>query len=198
MSIEVYSLALLDLLALPGSGEREDLIEFIRNECWLSDVVDPLIDEEYFGADDSEREVASLADAVAQIIDGKELLGPAFVYGYAYEAMCWALGDTILSPSDEPLNLPIQSLDGSLRYWGFPLRLHDLCYAGCPLALPEPEDYPFMGWWSPEQIALGMGAVDLLRFEGEEEEVADVLRIRDWLAGASALVGHCLVGFVGD
>ena len=146
MSIEVFSVPLLDLLRLPGRGEHEDLIDFIRRECWITDLVDPLIDEEYFGADDSEREVASLPDAVAQIIDGDELDGPAFVYGHAYEAICWALGDTVRGPDDAPLNLPIQSLDGALRDWGFPLRLEDLCYAGCPLAVPVPEDYPFMGW----------------------------------------------------
>ena len=44
MSIEVFSVPLLELLRLPGSGEHEDLIDFIRRECWITDLVDPLID----------------------------------------------------------------------------------------------------------------------------------------------------------
>ena len=152
MQIDVYSVPLLDLLALSGSGGHEDLLDIIRDECSFVDEIDDMIDEYHAMNTGSPEEHVSFLEAVRQILEGKPLTAnPPFIYANAYEAICFALGDTLCNVMNYFQHTP-DELDQFFSQSGIPLRFKDLRYAGPLLEIPHPGDYPFMGWWTPDQI----------------------------------------------
>lgn len=196
--IDVYSVPLKELLALPGSGGHQDLLESIRDECWFVEEMDEHIEEHNadLDEDDENRLPFTFVDAVTQIING-EPLHPAggHIYGSAFEAICWGMGSTLCHVENH-FNSSIRELDEFLLRSGVPLRFWDLHYAGQLLPFPTPEDLPAIGWWTPNQICRAAARLNALSLDGLGAALADDVReVRNWLAEASGQEGDCIVGF---
>ncbi|HEY7153971.1 MAG TPA: hypothetical protein VH575_08410 [Gemmataceae bacterium] len=196
MQIDVYSVRLLDLLELPGSGRHEDLLDIIREECSFVDEIDGMIDEYHAMNTGPAEEHVSFLEAVRQIHDGKPLTAkPAFIYANAYEAICFGLGDTLCNVMNY-FQHPLDDLDQFLSQSSIPLRFKDLRYAGPLLDIPNPGDYPFMGWWTSDQICRAITPLRQLSLDGVDPALAaDVAKIRDWLENAIDHDGDCIIGF---
>jgi hypothetical protein len=193
VQVNVYSVPLKELLDLPGSGGHEDLIEQILDECWFADEVNDMIEEDREDSDE-EGVLSSFGEAVTRIIKGKPLTGPAFAYGYAFEAICWGIGSTLCMVSNY-FHHSHEEIDQFLQQAGVRLRLADLSFAGPLLAVPE-DGLPYMGWWSPDQISRAMDVLAVLPLDGVEPNMAaDVRKIVGWLDEVFNQDGDCIVGF---
>jgi hypothetical protein len=191
--INVYSVSLAELLTLPGSGGNEELIESIRNDWHPVNEIDHMISL----AMDEDGTSISFLDIVARIINGQPLTGaPDFACGYAYEAICWGIGST-LCWVENYFRSSYDDIDRFLKQAGLAIQFWDLCYAGPILHLPPFDDYPYMGWWTPNQIDRAVGQMEALSLDGVDPRLAaDVSKIRDrWLAEVTERPGDCIVGF---
>jgi hypothetical protein len=133
---------------------------------------------------------------VGQILRGETLPQKhGFAYGYAYEAICWVIGSTLCHVENH-FDHPHEEIDEFLETSRIPLRLRDLSETGSILEIPEPGDYPFMGWWTPEQIGRAIGPLRELSLDEVDETMADDARkVLAWLEEAVERGGDCLVGF---
>jgi len=180
----VYSVPLDKLRSLPGS-RRKKLARMIARDFIGRDDID-----EMFAEHDPPN---TLYAAAQQILNGEPLrddLGS--LYGYAVEGLCWSIGTTFYLPIEFPT---IEHFDQFLTRVGAPVRLHDLAFAGMPLAVP-PGDFPFAGSWSPERVITAAAFFDGVSTDGEDRYIqAGARESRRWLAEAMKHETDALVGF---
>jgi hypothetical protein len=155
--------------------------------------------------EDEEEKPPRCEEAYRQIIDG----GPyadryGYVYGYAYEAICTAIG-----VETERSWAPIagshewfKSIDEALAALRLKLTVTHLLYRGPLIDIPEPDDFPGLGWWNADEIAAArqvLGALDLKRLDAQAASVvreqADAIEdIRSWIEVAADRPGDWLIG----
>jgi hypothetical protein len=195
-ALTVYAVPTARLLAAPGSRARAILAR-IRRGYRLAGEVDRMIEESNALAEeggDEDRIEITFLEAVRRVIHGKPLVGAddSFVYGFAYDAICWALGREL--PSAFPPFDP-EDLDGALARQGVPLRVSELCFAGPAFPLPEPGEFPSIGRWSGEQLAAARAPVLRVPLAELDSTVAMCLRqIQEWYQLLED--GDCVVGIL--
>jgi hypothetical protein len=106
-------------------------------------------------ADGSDPVSFTAADAVRHLIDNQVVAGaPGYVYGYALQAICSHLGEEI--DSIVPISRVSEwadDVDAALAPSQLGVTLVDLIYGGSPVKIPEPDDWPGIGFWPPEKVA---------------------------------------------
>jgi hypothetical protein len=197
-SLTVYAVPMPKLLAVSGSRDVE-LIEQAQACSFVADQIDEMIARHNEDSDEEGQITISFADAAAQLVNGE--VPPdaphfaGFVYGYAFEWICAALGQCL--DNDHVPGLHFEKVDEFLEKGRVGLRLLDLTCAGTPLDFPEPDDWPSIGWWSPEQIAKAVRPLAELPLDGAKVSIARcVEQIRAWVAEALEIEDAGLIGFV--
>ncbi len=138
-------------------------------------------------------------DALADIIHGRVTEDMAgYLYGYAFGIICRQLGvelDNI--PGIARAATWIERIDASLQEIFSPIQLSDFLYTGCPISIPEPDDYPFIGHLPATRIAAILGELSTLDLTGLESNAAEILgQMTAWLKTANTTPGASLVGFL--
>ena len=188
-SINVYAVPLERLRQVIGS-RNQGLIDAIAesHEDFLSSIDD--IDDEA---------ETTCADALTDLINGETSDDtPGYLYGYALEAICSHLGEEL--PNISAISRAsdwIEEVDRILERKGIPVRLNRLVYAGSPVPIPEPDDYPFIGQWTPAEIAAATTAFQTADLTDVDRGTADTLQqVRRWLAAAAKTPDTSIVGFL--
>jgi hypothetical protein len=190
-TLTVYAISFERLERVPGSRDLA-LVGAIGTE--LEDFL-ARIDE----LRDDEDETPSCREAVAQIVAGAPLsphLG--YLYGFALEAICAYIGRELPNVSGIcGTSAWVDQVDDYLRSEGVPVGLAGLIYGGCPVEIPEPDDYPFIGSWPPQVIPSALGAIRGVETEGLDYEMAETIaQIRAWLEAAAENPEEGLIGFL--
>jgi hypothetical protein len=188
-SINVYAVPLERLTQVVGSRDQ-GLIDAIveGREDFLSSIDDI----------DDEAEM-TCADAVAELINGEASEdAPGYLYGYALEAICSHVGDEL--PNICPIVGAadwIEEVDRILERKRIPVRLSALVYGGSPIPIPEPDDCPFIGQWTPAEIAAAATAFQAADPADVDQATADALQqARRWVEVAAKKPGTSIVGFL--
>ena len=150
-SVYVYSVCPDRLRAAAGSQDPTLLAAVRRREGGFFQMVDEIAE----GCGQGSERPPRCADAVRQIIDGWPF-GASYCYvcGYAYEALCMALGDDIKEPSWTQIAGAtdwFEAIDAALATLAVPVRVADLLYRGPLIDLPRWPGYPNLGWWTTDE-----------------------------------------------
>src|SRR5947209_7238600 len=200
-TLTVYVVPLDQLARVPGSGDR-DLADTmgIESPAWFARI-DELADPDP-DPDEDDQTVPTCLEALRRIVEGVargSVPGHhGYVYGYAIEALCGHLGEELenvasISGSSDW----VDEIDRFLGEVEVPLSLTDLVFGGSPVPIPEPDDCPAIGWWSPEQIARAVGPLrNVYVGDPNDDPGWTVLQIRRWVEQAAGRPGHALVGFL--
>jgi hypothetical protein len=189
-TIDVYAVSEGRLRQAVGSGDRALAEAVIAGQGdWLAQVDE--VDEE------SELKAG---DAVRELIDGRiSGSGGGYLYGYALKAICAHLGEELLPNLWGIAGAAdwIEEVDGHLAAKGIGLKLSDLVYGGSPVAIPEPDDYPFIGRWAAQDIAAAVAALRAADLSDLEQELAETIGlVRAWVETAGKAGGTMIVGFL--
>jgi hypothetical protein len=181
----VYSVPLDELLALPGSKKKKPARMIARDFIGRQEIDDMFVEYD---------RPNTLYSAVLQILNGEPLLEDrGTLYGYAVEGLCWAVGTTFFLPMGFP---SVEYMDEFLKRWCSPVTLDALVSSGFLLPIPQPGDFPFAGFWKPEQVIAAFQFFDDLAIEHEPREIqVGVDEIRRWLAEAIKHETDTLIGF---
>jgi hypothetical protein len=194
-NLTVYSVPYKTLLAIPGSKDKR-LMEKVRaGWTWSYNQIDAMIDRNNEFRDESDRTKLKFLDVLGQILDGKPLKGAeGFVYGYAVESICWALGKQL--DNDHLPALDSEEIDEFLQENKVPVSIEQLGQGEPPFPIPEPDDFPGIGHWKPNEIAKAQKALKKIDLTKAPDYIqAMVENISDWL-NAAKKGEDCLVGFV--
>ncbi len=139
------------------------------------------------------------AEAVAQLIDGETSPDvPGFLYGYALEAMCGHLGREL--PNICPIagaSEWIEEVDEFLKSQGVTISLNDLVMCGSPVPIPQPDDYPFIGFWPAEEVPAALASIRGVDLAPLDQEMAETIeQMRQWLEETVKTPGASVVGFL--
>lgn len=189
----VYAVPFDQLRRVPGSGDRALVAAIAASGAYFLAQVDDLADA------DAGEEVPTCREALGQLVDGRPMAGHlGYLYGYALEAICAHLGRELEGVSAiSRASGWIDPVDAFLGAAGVPVALTDLVFGPCPVAIPTPDDHPFIGSWPPAAIPAALAALRRADANGlDEEAAATVALIRDWLEAAAAEPGLGLVGFL--
>lgn len=192
-SVTVYSVPIARFCAIPASRDH-DLLAALQPFDGFFKSIDAL------AADDDEAESApTCAVAAAQIINGTPPnRGCGYVYGYAYEALCMAVGSEMdrTWPSISRSYEWFPEIDKALELLRVPLSVNDLLCRGALIDIPEPDDFPSLGWWTEEEIAHAAEGFKQLGNESLGEWTSDMAGtiedIRSWIEAVQP--GFWLVG----
>jgi hypothetical protein len=197
-AVYVYAVPVDRLRAIPGSGDKRLLDATEQSTDFLE------IDEIAEDNEDEEGHPPTCAEAFKQIINGEPYdTRFSYVYGYAYEALCMAIGEaterswTSIARSYDWF----PRIDKALAALGIALKMNDLLYRGALIDIPEPDDFPGLGWWTEAEIARAaevLQTLDLQRLDagirktiGDMEAIED---IRSWINVAVNRPGTWLIG----
>lgn len=200
-----YSVPLERLRRIPGSRDRQLVDQIVA----VSDEAISRTDEAMNEAFDDEviPRFMSCGHAIRQIVDGEPLdeeLG--VIYAHAYELICEALA-TDCRGQWGPISSStayFECLDRALEHVDVPLRCSDLMCTRSIISMPRPDDFPSLGWWSPETIAASYRPLQKLRSPLRrlmrmgrrlDVELAEALPdIEAWIGDAYHHPGYCIVG----
>jgi hypothetical protein len=199
-SVYVYSVDADRLRAVPGSKDKELLAASSRLEGYFK-TIDKIAEH----LDEDEDHPVSCAAAYRHIVNGEPYAkGFGYVYGYAYEGLCMALGTETESSWTQIARSWdwFKEIDAALATLGIKLNLTDLLCRGPLINIPTPDDFPALGWWTAEDVASAVIAFtlfDLNPLQGrtmkEVERVSDAIEdIRSWIAIAADRQGNYLIG----
>jgi hypothetical protein len=202
-SVKVYCVAPQTLRAVPGSKDRTLLEAAVLRD--LQDYFENI--DAIASADDEDEEARppSCEDAFRQIVSGAKYDKRfGYVYGYAYEALCTTVG---LETGRDWVGIArsyqwFEEIQKALALLAIPLNLPHLIYRGPLFAIPDPDDFPGMGYWTAEEIRAAdevFRGLDLDRLDAsttaQVKDVRDALEdIRAWIASAAERPGDWLVG----
>lgn len=179
-----------DALAQAMGSRNDQLVSAVKaNQAWLLSSADDIDDEAQIDC----------ATAVRNLVHGESDDSPGYLYGYALKALCQQLGREL--PEIAAISGAfdwVEEIDAALAERSVPLALSDLIYAGSPVDIPEPEDFPAIGHWQPETITqahVAMAALDLVQeADGDLRETLE--QIRGWLDAAVKAPGASVIGFL--
>lgn len=191
--VSIYAVSLDELNNRVGSRDQA-LIDRI---CFASTVDFASIDEL-----DEDAEI-TCAEAVARIIRGQgtedaEEYHLGSLYGYALESICSVLGKDVGSIDSISRAIRwMEEVDKEAQRVGIPLRLIDLTCSGSPIDIPPADDWPSIGFWTPEQIAAGQQAFATLDTTQVNPEFVEIFEdMQGWLEKARTIPGASIIGFL--
>jgi hypothetical protein len=157
-----------------------------------------------FADDEDDEEALTMRTVLTQMVMGEEYneeLG--FMYGYPLEFLCQHFGEELSNehwsamPSGSEWGMTV---DRGLKAAGVPesvLRVEKhLMYRGAPIAIPEIEDFPGIGYLKLKEVkaaqkALGQAKIAAVK---DKEVLASIQEIQSWLQTCAAS-GRDLVCF---
>ncbi len=174
-----YSVSLAEVERVFGCGDPALLARL------MVEFKDDLDNDE---CDEDDEEEPTLAEALREIIEG-EPMRPSYghKYGYLLEMLCRQYGESLANSEFSSMHSDwIDKVDQGLAHAGIPeetlsLSRH-LLYRGSPVAIPEPGDFPFIGYLKSNEIPPALQALetaDLTVLEREVKESID--QLRSWL-----------------
>jgi hypothetical protein len=200
-AVYVYSVPVGRLRAVPGSKDKRLLAAARKPKLkGFFQTIDEIAEDR-----DEEEKPPRCEEAFRQIINGDasdERFG--YVYGYAYEAICLALG-----AEAEPSWTQIagffewfEEIDNALALLGIKLKVADLFYRGPLIEIPRPNDFPGLGHWTVEEVAEAAGAFRTIDLKELDAKSARKIRrafdavedVRSWIKVASERPGDWLIG----
>lgn len=185
-SITVYAVSLDRLRQLIGSRDQSFVDEVHRSMKRFLSRVDEI---------DDEAEL-KCGEAVAELIHDRLSDGPGYLYGYALKAICATAGTELPNiPQITDATGWIDEIDKLLTRLDVPLRMKSLVFRGSPVPIPEPDDYPCLGFWTEAEIAAALPALRALNPDDAGEESDTLIQIREWIA-KTASTHHAIVGFL--
>lgn len=190
-----YLVPAAELLAACGSGDRRLADEIAEQQPGrLAELDERFRDRDE--DDDRDLERRETLGAIVEILEGNPRVSHlGHVYGYAFECICDQLGRMLPNSYVGGRSSWIERVDGNLARLGLGVRLERLIYRGPPIRLPEPDDYPFIGYWTGAEVTEAAGAIEGLDLSTPDSEEAGALReIRGWLDAARAEPGSMIVG----
>jgi hypothetical protein len=175
-----------------------------RDERLLHHVLSVYGDD--MASDDARYETAlPEAEVMREIIYGTiSLPNEGSLYSFTFEYLCRYFGAWLSNRHFYPCNSQhLSRMDDALN---LPVKLMDLVNGELPVKLPRPDDFPGVGYWTPEQIAEGAAQLRRLNLERPDKALADALRemphlpnqvrgIRDWLTSARRRRNGIVVGY---
>lgn len=188
-TITIYAVSLERLKQAAGSKDEALLAQIVEQQADYLENVDEIDEDSGF----------LCADALADILHGRvNDETPGYLYGYAFEALCRQLGEEVGGiPSISRATTWIEMVDAELQAKSSPIGLSGLVFSGCPLTLPQPDDYPVIGHVAASLIAPVLAKLATLDADGFEDDAAEVIaEITAWLEAAAATPGAALVGFL--
>jgi hypothetical protein len=142
----------------------------------------------------------AIVHAIGRIVDGKAT-DPAHAadYGYALQRICDALGESLANSAFYPSsNAALRAFDTELRARGSTFSVAALAFGRPPIALPQPDDFPFIGAIGPEALA---STAELDLAAAPAEGAVGWREVGGWIAKAHARIAEdpdgrwALVGF---
>jgi hypothetical protein len=138
--------------------------------------------------DSGDEEEPTINDAIDDLINGAELRkGYGHLYGYVVEGMCWEMGKMLDNDElggmnadwSEELNQAMQ--DGGVSEEILSLTGH-LMYRRSPVEIPEPDDFPFIGYLTKAEIPAALAAMKQANFEEASDDVRRAMvELQEWL-----------------
>ena len=188
-AINVYALRLDQLTQLLGSRNASAIRTINEAHSYFLSNVDAIDDQAGM----------TCAQAVAELINGESSKdGPGYLYGYALEAVCAHVGREL--PNICPIagaSSWIEEVDAFLESKGIPIRLSKLVQWGSPVPIPEPDDYPSIGYWSSDEIPPSIRAFAAADLSGAENDMVETLsQLRSWLQSAAKDPQAMVIGFL--
>ncbi|QBS39918.1 hypothetical protein [Nocardia sp. CS682] len=141
-------------------------------------------------------------DAVRAVIDGgpfDEVYG--FQYAYAYQTICQFYGRFLDNRYFSPFRGSwLEQVDEGLAELGIKaISLADFVYHALPAALPQPDELPGYGEWTPEQCAEALvqweSTAPKQREDVDHEVLAAIESCMEWIREAQARPGWGIAGF---
>jgi hypothetical protein len=200
-AVYVYSVPADQLRAAPGSKDKQ-LLAVGRKLKDFFETIDEIAEDL---DEDEEERPPKCAAAYRQIVNGEPYAeGFGYVYGYAYEGLCMALGaETERSWTQIARSYDwFKEINAALAALRIKLKITDLLGRGPLIDIPTPDDFPALGWWTADDVAaaaIAFKALELNRLDGETKKVvkrvSDAIEdIRSWIAVASDRPGDWLIG----
>ena len=194
--LSVYAVSIDQLKRVLGSRDPRWIKAVQENAASLIESVDDIQT-----ADEEGEEPHTCGEAVAHLINGEtsEAL-PGSLYGFALEAICSEVGE--FAGDACPINRVsgfVEWLDEGLAAHGVPVRMEKLIFGTDPVPLPDRDENPLIGWWSPEECAAAAAAfrnVDLVTAEADAEMRESLEQVLEWVQQAAATPGMSIVGFL--
>jgi hypothetical protein len=91
----------------------------------------------------------------------------------------------------------IEAVDAVMQDKGLTVRLSSLVYGGSPVAIPTPDDYPFIGQWPPGEVAAALKAFESLDTSDFDQEMAETFaQMHHWVKAAAGNEGAKVLGFL--
>lgn len=188
-AINVYAVSLERLKEVVGSRDQAMIDAIVEAHEDFLDSIDEI---------DEDLEL-TCADAVAKLINGElseEV--PGYLYGYAIEAICAHIGEEL--PNICPIAGAsdwIEEVDALLERKGIPVGLNQLVYGGAPVPIPEPDDYPFIGKWTPTELPAAKAAFAGADLTDVDPEMAETMQqIRNWVEAGAKEPTVAVIGFL--
>lgn len=189
-SVSVYAVSIDQLKQAVGSGDLALIFGITETHSDFFASINE-IDE------DAER---TCAQAAAELIhDDISGDAPGYLYGYAMEAICSYLSEEPLANICPIVGTSewIDQVDAALDDMAVPLSIDALVYRGCPIPIPEPNDYPFIGVWTAQEIAEAKTALQNAEPTGPDAQIAETLQqIREWIDMARQQPDASIIGFL--
>ncbi|NND61340.1 MAG: hypothetical protein HKN49_13865 [Gammaproteobacteria bacterium] len=171
------------LLGRLFGSRRVDLVsEIIRDQG-------PLDEDDGFIDDDS----ITIEQALRDLFSGARLNpGDGAAYAYALFALCNQLGEFQVNSEWSPMRAERGDIvNTAMKEAGIPeevLGIHSLMYRGAPLDIPEPGDFPSMGYLLNEELAPAVKALSGADLSVISDEFRPaVTQVGLWLDRALAL-----------
>jgi hypothetical protein len=137
----------------------------------------------------NDRGADNLFTAIGQLVMGGEKTLDGYLYGYGFKYIVEFFGRFLDNRPFYPCpsSYLSEQVDPAIEATGATLRMSDLIFAGAPVPFPPPDDFPAIGYWTADDVAVN---VEPLR-AGTTDEVRTVA---GWTAQAAA-DGRGIVGF---
>ncbi len=204
-ALQVYAIPFARLQALRSGQEQPLLAAIFRDRATDIEQIDQQTQENVAEELEGYPEFLSCSTALHQIFTGASLnseLGK--VYIQAYELICDELAGG-LAGQWSPIarsSVFFRRLDDWLKVSGAGVTLLNLTCRGPVIDIPEPIDFPSVGYWTPEEIdqaarSLQRAATSWLPWSRKmpPADLADsIADIRRWLEAARRSAGNALVG----
>jgi hypothetical protein len=188
-AITPYAVSLDRLKKVIGCGDKVLLGEILSQQAEFFADIDMIDEDCEFHCSD-----ALTGLVLGEINDDI----PAYLYGYAFRALCAHMGKELLGISGISGTYEwITEIDAAQEANGVRLQLADLVYSGSPIAIPIPDDFPSIGSWSEKKILPALDDFQTVDFSTIDRDVADTMKqMKTWLAITSKIPEASIIGFL--